>query len=201
MLKWRKIHIKEARKGLVRNTKSQAYVIIYALSQSTRSYWCLKLEHRNQKIALKIALIDTTNSTNINKYKEKISLYDLALNIKSIENFDTRVKNGDLSLVSELAFKNQKINLFSFATKYCCYHNVCAYDNDDYFIFDNILKKHLHLYIPTATKNKLENLRSHRDYETYHKLLSDYLLENNINCEFKRRKFDHFVWNQFRKKS
>ena len=171
------------------------YLLINDIIKST------PLNNDIQQIALKIALIDTTNSTNINKYKEKISLYDLALNIKSIENFDTRVKNGDLSLVSELAFKNQKINLFSFATKYCCYHNVCAYDNDDYFIFDNILKKYLHLYIPTATKNKLEKLRSHRDYETYHKLLSDYLLENNINCEFKRRKFDHFVWNQFRKKS
>ena len=49
--------MKEARKGLVRNTKVQAYVIVYALSQSTRSYWCLKLEHRDQKIALKILRI------------------------------------------------------------------------------------------------------------------------------------------------
>lgn len=189
-------NIEEQHKKVLKSVNyGKEYLLINDIIKST------PLNNDIQQIALKIALIDTTNSTNINKYKEKISLYDLALNIKSIENFDTRVKNGDLSLVSELAFKNQKINLFSFATKYCCYHNVCAYDNDDYFIFDNILKKHLHLYIPTATKNKLENLRSHRDYETYHKLLSDYLLENNINCEFKRRKFDHFVWNQFRKKS
>lgn len=59
MLKWRKIHIKEARKGLVKNTKSQAYVIVYALSQKHRSYWCLKLEHRDQKIALKIGNLES----------------------------------------------------------------------------------------------------------------------------------------------
>lgn len=45
--------MKEARKGLVRNTKFQTYVMVYALSRSSRSYWCLKLEHRDEKNSIK----------------------------------------------------------------------------------------------------------------------------------------------------
>ena len=47
------------------------------------------------KIALKISLIDTTNSTNLSRYKSKISLYELAKHIKDIKNFDARVAQGD----------------------------------------------------------------------------------------------------------
>ena len=38
----------------MRDTKSQAYLMVCALSQSTKSHWCFKLEYIDDKIALKI---------------------------------------------------------------------------------------------------------------------------------------------------
>ncbi|MCD7879976.1 MAG: hypothetical protein LUG16_08610, partial [Candidatus Gastranaerophilales bacterium] len=92
------------------------------------------------EIALKISLIDVTNSTNLNRYKSRICVPDLAKIICKIENFDERVRQGDITLVGELARCNGNINLFSFASKYCCYHNTLVYKKDDYSIYDTVIK-------------------------------------------------------------
>ncbi len=83
-------------------------------------------------VAMKIALIDVTNSTHLHQYKADINLLKLAEFISSKElRFDERVKIGDESLVVDIA-KNIGIkNLFSFASKYCFYHNAMVYKKDD----------------------------------------------------------------------
>lgn len=75
-------------------------------------------------IAMKIAVIDVTNSTHLSHYKSKLSLYDLAKVILEIPNFDKRVENGDPDLVNIIARKICVVNIFSFVSKYCTYHNV-----------------------------------------------------------------------------
>lgn len=45
-------------------------------------------------VALKVALIDLTNSTQLSKYRNKIVLFDIASIIFGIKDFDERVKNG-----------------------------------------------------------------------------------------------------------
>lgn len=89
-------------------------------------------------IAMKIAVIDVTNSTHLSQYKSKLSLYDLAKVILEIPNFDERVENGDPDLVNIIAKNIGAVNMFSFASKYCTYHNVEIYGRDDYSIFDGI---------------------------------------------------------------
>ena len=76
-------------------------------------------------VAMKIGLIDITNSTNISRYKSKISVDKLADIITNINDIDSRIKNGDPTVVNEIAENAKRcgINLFSFASKYCCYHN------------------------------------------------------------------------------
>lgn len=152
-------------------------------------------------VALKIFLINTTNSTNLRSYKKQIHINDLAEIICNIKDFDERVANGEDSVVEELAKCNDKIKLFSFASKYCCYHNNLVYGNDDYSIFDTILKKHLHLYIPKATPSLLETYRQTIDYKSYNSIITEFLKENGL-AQHKdiKRMFDHFVWNQFREK-
>ena len=151
------------------------------------------------KIALKISLIDTTNSTNLSRYKSKISLYELAKHIKDIKNFDARVAQGDLTLVKEIA-NTKKINLFSFASKYCCYHNTLAYNRDDYFIYDSLIKEHFPDYNHNITSNMIENYRKNMEYEEYHKCIDSFLIANGITSDIpeRRRMFDHFIWYQFR---
>ena len=83
-------------------------------------------------IAMKIAVIDVTNSTHLSQYKSRLSLYDLAKVILEIPNFDDRLAEGDPELVNIIARNIGAVNMFSFASKYCTYHNVEVYGRDDY---------------------------------------------------------------------
>lgn len=145
-------------------------------------------------IAMKIAIIDITNSTHLAQYKSKISLYDLAKVILKIEDFDERVKNGDPEIVNIIARNTGKVNLFSFATKYCTYHNNEIYGNDDYSIFDGVVRKTLPIYQKGLTQNKIDSWRQNYDYKTFNDCIGKILDEYNIHIPNRRRKFDHFMW-------
>jgi len=153
-------------------------------------------------IALKIALIDMTNSTNLNKHLSKIYLTRLIEKIKRCD-FDKRVAMGDASLIAELA-KNE-INLFSFFSKYCLYHNYYVHQSDDFAIFDGVMQNHVggfvshynykgQVYTGAKLHNCIEKMRVTYDYEGYLSLIDAILERNNITIKGKRRKFDWFVW-------
>lgn len=82
-------------------------------------------------VSMKISLIDITNGTNLSRNLGKNGgLYKLSKKIVE-SNFDERVKNGDITIIEELArFTKQEFNknLFSFITKYCLYHNIHCYN-------------------------------------------------------------------------
>lgn len=147
-------------------------------------------------IAMKIALIDVTNSTQLSKHKSKISLFELANFINNIPSFDLRIEQGDPELVSIIAKNNGSINLFSFASKYCCYHNVEIYKKDDYSIFDSFVKSTLPFYCSKITEHKIETWRKTYDYLSFNNCIEMLLNQNNINVDFRRRKFDRFLWYQ-----
>ncbi len=145
-------------------------------------------------IAMKIAIIDVTNSTHLSQYKSQISLYDLANFILKIDGFDERLAKGDPSLVNIIAKNTGAINLFSFASKYCTYHNVEIYERDDYSIFDGIVRKTLPHYITGLTSYKIDSWRVSYNYANFNNCIGEYLDKNNIHIPFRRRKFDHFLW-------
>ena len=143
---------------------------------------------------MKIAVIDVTNSTHLSQYKSKLSLYDLAKVILEIPNFDERLAKGDPELVNIIARNIGAVNMFSFASKYCTYHNVEVYRRDDYSIFDGIVKNTLPYYIPGLTVNKIDKWRVNLDYKSFNECVGNLLDEHNIHIPFRRRKFDHFLW-------
>lgn len=145
-------------------------------------------------IAMKIAIIDVTNSTHLSLYKSQLSLYDLADFILKIDGFDERLAKGDPSLVNIIAKNTGAINLFSFASKYCTYHNVEIYERDDYSIFDGIVRKTLPKYIEGLTSNKIDSWRITYNYSKFNDCIGEYLDKNDIHIPFRRRKFDHFLW-------
>ena len=49
--------------------------------------------------------------------------------------------------------------MFSFASKYCCYHNKNVYEKDDYSILDTILKDSLPRYFDDITTGEIKNGR------------------------------------------
>ena len=158
------------------------------------------------QIAMKVAVIDLTNSTQLSNYKSRISLYDICQIVLSIDKFDERLAKGDPDLVKAIALgsknfggKDRGVNLFSFASKYCCYHNIYQYGRDDYSIFDNVVSDVLYQY--STEKNPLkkrqpEKWRQNIQYKEYNDyigaLLDEYGITNNE--QGRRRMFDHFLW-------
>lgn len=145
-------------------------------------------------VAMKIGLIDITNSTHVSQHKSLISAVELAEAIVGIENIDERIKNGDPEVVNEIARCNGRINLFSFASKYCCYHNKNLYGKDDYSILDTVLKESLPKYFDDITKSQIQRWQDGFQYKEYNDYISRRLDELGIDIEFRKRKFDHFVW-------
>lgn len=143
---------------------------------------------------MKIAVIDVTNSTHLSQYKSKLSLYDLAKLILEIPDFDKRLEKGDPELVNIIARNIGAVNMFSFASKYCTYHNVEVYGRDDYSIFDGIVKNTLPYYIPGLTVSRIDKWRVNLDYKSFNECVGKLLDEHNIHIPFRRRKFDHFLW-------
>jgi len=151
-------------------------------------------------VAAKVALINITNSTHLSRYKSKLSLYDVSNIIIGIKDIDKRLEQSDIGLVEEIAKMTKKkfnINLFSFASKYCCYHNIHVYQKDDYSIFDTIVKEHLKdyntstLWVSTYKVNKWRESFSYKEYNEY---ISNLLDNHNITLPNRRRAFDHYLW-------
>lgn len=178
---------------------------IEALVQETDNYGpendlitrCLKKFPANTDpdvVAMKIGLIDITNSTHLSQYKSKISMIELANIIAAIPDVDERIKNGDPEVVNIIARSNGKINLFSFASKYCCYHNSNLYENDDFSILDTVLKKYLPKYFNDVSRGQIQKWQDTFNYEAYNDYITGKLDELEITVENRKRKFDHFVW-------
>lgn len=151
-------------------------------------------------VALKIALIDMTNSTNIGRQRKKIVVTELATVITGIKDFDERLRQGDESLVPIIAKNNGSINLFSFASKYCTYHAVDVYGKDDYVIFDSVVKEALPKYVPGLRKATIESWRKEYNYLAYKQCIDNLLDANGIYIPFRHRKLDHYLWHKYRKR-
>ena len=145
-------------------------------------------------VAMKIGLIDITNSTHLSQHKSYISMVELSNIIASIPDIDERIKTGDPEVVNLIARSNGKRNLFSFASKYCCYHNRNLYERDDYSILDTVLKEYLPRYFDDVTKNQIQKWQDSFNYKAYNDYITRKLDELGITVEFRKRKFDLFVW-------
>ena len=176
-----------------------------ALVQGTDNYGpendlitrCLQKFSKNTDpdiVAMKVGLIDITNSTHLSQHKSKISMVELANIIAEIPNIDERIAAGDPEVVNEIARSNGKINLFSFASKYCCYHNRNLYGRDDYSILDTVLKEYLPRYFDDVTKGQIQKWQEGFNYKAYNDYITRKLDELCITVEYRKRKFDHFVW-------
>lgn len=145
-------------------------------------------------VAMKVGLIDITNSTHLSQHKSRISMMELAEVISSIPDVDARIAAGDPEVVNEIARSNGNINLFSFASKYCCYHNRNLYGRDDYSILDTVLKEYLPRYFDDVTKNQIQKWQDGYQYKSYNDYITKKLDELGISVENRKRKFDHYIW-------
>ena len=143
----------------------------------------------------KILLIDFTNSTNLRfRSGEDFSIFGLAEQIVRW-NLDDRIKAGDPEVVNEIA-NYAGASAFSFATKYCCYHNFHCYDKDDYSIFDGVVADTIPQYLD-VTKQYIKQCRDKHgcNYEKYHNVIDRLIDVYGLgDIPQIRRKLDHFLW-------
>lgn len=202
----KKITSKKSYRDVSRDTiNNEEMEEVEALVQGTDNYGpenelitrCLQKFPNNTDpdvVAMKVGLIDITNSTHLSQHKSKISMVELANIITAIPDIDERIAAGDPEVVNEIARSNGKINLFSFASKYCCYHNRNLYGRDDYSILDTVLKEYLPRYFNDITRGQIQKWQDGFDYKSYNDYITHKLDEYNITVKYRKRKFDHFVW-------
>jgi len=172
----------------------------YALISSILNAY--PLNDKIEEVAKKVAVIDVTNTTNISRYKSVLSLYDVA-EVIVLLNIDARLAIGDPEVVNDIARECKKrfnMNLFSFASKYCCYHNTLVYGRDDYSIFDSVVSSHLHKYSNSTCripKCRPETWRANIQYELFNQYIGELLDSYGISSVVepqRRRMLDHSIW-------
>lgn len=143
------------------------------------------------EIILKITCLDTFYSTNLTM---SAKIPDIAEQILHV-NFDERVKNGDLSLVSKIAQHKTKDGktreCLSFASKYCVWHNYEVYEKDDFVIFDSLVRDKLvefneKFHFAKFSKKELKN------YTKFKEILTKFRAFFNLECDF--RNLDWYLW-------
>lgn len=151
------------------------------------------------QIAAKVLMLDKLYATQIFNYKKLEFLTEIVENIRTIPNFDERVKNGDPTVVPEI-YRGFKKRMFSFATKYCCLHNSVVYGKDDYSIYDSSVRKYLPKYAKILgvklTGTQLDDWYKKGDYKAFNDAVDDVLEKAEITVENRKRKFDLFLWSQ-----
>lgn len=142
------------------------------------------LEH----ILLKISVINDLYSTNI------LGTFNMAKHIQKLD-IDDRLKQGDPFLVNEISSghgiiskkNNKEINFYSFATKYCNWHN-----RENYAIYDSFVNKVLIAY------KRNDNFSSFKETD-----LKNFIKFKEVILDFKQfynltdhdlKQIDKFLW-------
>ncbi len=141
-----------------------------------------------EDILLKISVINDLYSTNI------FATFIMAKHIKN-QDVDIKINSGDPDVVHQIASghnirrkkNNKEINFYSFATKYCNWHN-----RDGYAIYDRFVEKILMAYqrsdgFSSFTQSDLKHFRKFKqviqDFIDYYSLTNHSLKE-----------VDKFLW-------
>lgn len=134
-------------------------------------------------ILLKISVINDLYSTNI------FATFEMAKHILSLK-VDVAIKKGDPEVVNKIAqitISNKKKNFYSFATKYCNWHNQMKYPIYDNFV-DKILRKYR-----DETKFYDFNNDDLRDYAKFLEILHKFRTHFKLD-DFNFKKIDKFLW-------
>lgn len=130
-----------------------------------------------EEVLIKCAVIDNYSSTNV------FDLYKMADHIV-VDKIDKRLKDGDYFLVDEIAkveIGGKERNFYSFASKYCHYHNP-----KKFAIYDSYVAKVLCIFL-----NKKEN--ELREYNAFIKALNDFRQRYSL-MKYEYDDLDKYLW-------
>jgi len=141
-----------------------------------------------EDILLKISVINDLYSTNI------FGTFKMAKHIQQLQ-IDNAIKAGDPSIVNKIAIghglctkkNNTELNFYSFATKYCAWHNP-----DCYAIYDSFVDKVLINYRNQDNFSDFKN-SDLRDFNSFMRIISDLKIHYQIS-DVSLKDIDKFLW-------
>lgn len=147
-----------------------------------------------EDILLKISVINDLYSTNI------YGTFKMAEHILHL-NIDEQLKKGSPYLVNNIATghgiktkkNNTELNFYSFATKYCNWHN-----QESYAIYDSFVEKVLLAY---KTKDNFSDFKQTdlKDFIKFKKIIIDFKNHYGLT-KFNLKEIDKFLWFYGKKK-
>lgn len=172
------------------------------------------------EVLTKVRMVDLMYSTNLDMHKDKFTAADVANVILKIPKFDELVRSGDCELPKQIVVGvmeaqtakgiKSPVNIFSFATKYCCLSNGLGYGRDDYSIYDSLVAQYLPICYRKSrwdfngkqvTRAMLERWRCDADYDAFADCVNYALAKAKLEFpadpgkdECFRRDFDHLLW-------
>ena len=135
-------------------------------------------------IILKTAALNTVYNTYI------YSVFPVAQHILSLS-IDERLQNGDATLVNEVMRviyeDGKKVEHYSFATKYCSFHNPDAFP-----IYDSYVDKILLYYRDKTSFSTFRN-SDLKDYPTFKRILADFRAYFGLD-KYSAKQIDQYLW-------
>lgn len=135
------------------------------------------------QVLAKVLVLDSLYSTNV-YYPEALATHILRLNI------DDALREGDPSLVQRIAIlqlPDRLIRYYSFATKYCSFHNPSAYHIYDSYI-DALLWEYCEAFAFSRFSRK--NLKSYGDFAV---IIRDFVHHFGLQ-HLSPKQLDKFLW-------
>ncbi|MBR2588671.1 MAG: hypothetical protein IKD77_05675 [Bacilli bacterium] len=140
------------------------------------------------------------NNTGDNKGIEKTVeyIYDKI----GLNELNERIKNGDTSLVDEIAINavNNRY-IISFASKFCTYMSRYMFNDDKFSIYDGIMARILPYYYFMYVDNKKRvvinnKIMKKKGYEWYSSLIKQVIKQTKVkeNYQISRKDLDHLLW-------
>ena len=158
----------------------------YVLQEDSLNKLFIKTYPKNDDIndiLIKASSLNDFYSTNI------FSIFSMSKHLLNF-NIDYRLKNGDESLVNDIAsieINGRKRNFYSFATKYCSHHNP-----NKFLIYDSYVEKMLVYF---NKKDRFFNFKKIdlKDYAKFKKVLIEFKKFYNID-EYNLKDIDKYLW-------
>jgi hypothetical protein len=146
------------------------------------------------QVLLKVTALNTLYSTQIPLYRASIpTIFDVVEHIVSIEDIDTDLAQGDDGLVARIArteVPGKRARFYySFATKYCSWHNPKAFPIFDSRVYGYLCHLMTHDCIDTFRKNDLW------DYQIFKKVIEGFQKRNRLE-DFTFKDIDKFLYFQ-----
>lgn len=134
-----------------------------------------------EDILIKCSTLNDFYSTNI------FSIFPVAKHIHQLD-IDKRLKEGDLTLVNDIAnVKELDRRFYSFASKYCSHHNP-----EQFPIYDSYVNKILMHFKRVDKFAKFTN-NNLKDYVIFKKVLSDFKTYYSLE-QYSLKELDKYLW-------